>query len=102
MPRQRLPARRRAVLLTCEHRGSLYDVAIGAYDDDRPDEMFITGVRAGSDIDALLNDAAILISLALQNGVHLADLARSMGREGDRETPSSIIGAALDRAAVPK
>ena len=76
----------------------MYEVALGVYGDGEPGELFITGARTGSDIDALLNDAAILISLALQNGARLADLGAAMGREGDGETPSSIIGAALDVA----
>ena len=99
MPRKQLPNRRQAVLLTADHRGSVYEVALGVYSDGKPGELFIAGARTGSDIDALLADAAVLVSRALQHGDDLADLAKAMGREGDGITPSSAIGAALDMAA---
>ena len=97
MMRERLPNRRRSVLLTVDHQGSVYDVAVGVYDDGTPGELLISGARAGCDIDALLADAAVLVSRALQLGDDLADRARAMGRNG--VTPSSAIGAALDTAA---
>ena len=99
MTRQRLHDRRQAVLLTADHRGSVYEITLGVYDDGTPGELFIAGARTGSDIDALLADAAVLVSRALQHGDDLADLAKAMGREGDGVTPSSAIGAALDMAA---
>lgn len=98
MTRRRLPARRRAVLLTADHQAATYEVGLGFYDDGTPGELFISGARTGSDIAALLADAAVLVSRALQHGDDLADLAKAMGREGDGVTPSSAIGAALDVA----
>ena len=64
-------------------------------------------------LNALLADAAVVISVALQHGTHPADLAKSVGRlpEGqvtpadlDRaepgRLPASPIGAALDLLAA--
>ena len=99
MPRQRLPNRRPAILQSFDHAGSTYEVAIGTYDGGTPGELFISGARTGSELDAMLADAAVLVSRALQHGDDLADLAKAMGREGDGVTPSSVIGAALDIAA---
>ena len=102
MPRQRLPNRRRAVLVTADHRDSAYEVGLGFYDDGTPGELFISGARTGSDIDALVADATVIVSRALQHGDDLADLAKAMGREGDGATPSSAIGAVLDRLVAPE
>ena len=99
MPRERLPGRRRAVLQRVEYAGYTYEVAVGVYDDGTPGELFISGARTGSDIDALMADAAVLVSRALQHGDELANMARAMGREGDGTSPSSAIGAALIVAA---
>ncbi len=99
MTRQRLPARRQSLLLTVEHEGATYEVGLGFYGSGQCGELFISGSKAGSGLDALLNDAAILISRGLQRGDTLEDLAKAMGREGDGATPSSAIGAALSRAA---
>ncbi len=53
------------------------------------------GAKAGSAIDALVDDLAVIVSVALQHGVPLAALARSLGREPAGH-PASIAGAALD------
>ena len=41
----------------------------------------------------MLDDAYILVSLLLQNGVEPAALARTVGRLGDGKSPASVIGA---------
>jgi hypothetical protein len=51
-------------------------------------------------LDVLVNDAAILVSLALQHGVPLHKLAHSLKRDSTGAS-SSPIGAALDRIARP-
>ena len=70
---------------------------------------FLTGGKEGSTLDALLADAAVAISVALQHGVSAQALAKSVGRlpEGPvtpggldqdplEKVPASPIGAALD------
>ncbi len=71
--------------------------------------MFLNGGKEGSQFDAMLADAAVVISIALQCGVSAETLARSVGRlpaspvipadldhAPGRKVPASPIGAALD------
>jgi hypothetical protein len=53
---------------------------------------------AGSNLDALLADACVVVSCLIQHGAEPRDLAASMGRLGSAE-PESIIGAVLDLVA---
>lgn len=64
-------------------------------------ELFLrpaSGGKTGSALDALADDLAVLLSLALQHGLALDALSRSLGRAGDG-TPASLAGAALRFAA---
>ena len=75
----------------------------------QPRELFLTAGKEGSMLNALLADAAVVISVALQHGVPAAALAKSVGRlpagpvaPADldhapvQNVPASPIGAALD------
>ncbi len=75
----------------------------------QPRELFLTAGKEGSMLNALLADAAVVISIALQHGIPAAALTKSVGRlpvgpvtpadlEGPRpgRVPASPIGAALD------
>ena len=71
------------------------------FDDGRPGEIFITGAKSGSGMDAVLADGAVAVSLALQHGVTPAELAKSLARLpdglfGKATAPASPIGAAVD------
>ena len=57
-----------------------------------PGEVFGAGGKAGSEMDGLLDDACIVISILLQHGVD-PQFAASMGRLGDGHQPASIFGA---------
>jgi hypothetical protein len=98
MTRQRLPNRRPAETVELEHNGSRFTVTIGFYPDGRPGEVFTHGIRSGSNLDALLADACVVISYLIQHGVAPCEIASSMGRLGNAE-PASIIGAVIDLAA---
>lgn len=98
MPRQRLPNRRPQTVLEVEHSGSVFTVGLGYFPDDRPGEVFVSTRRSGSELDGLLNDAAVLASIALQYGAP-GFLARAMGRLGDKRAPASALGAILDAVA---
>ena len=93
MPRERLPNRRPQTVLEMEHGGSVFVVGLGYFPDGRPSELFVSGSKAGSELDALL------ASIALQHGAPLDVLARAMGRHGDKTAPASPLGAILDAAA---
>ena len=102
--RKRLPNRRQAVRQEVEFdpqapNGSLCTVSIGFGDDLRPAEVFISTRKRGSTLDAFCNDAAILLSLALQHGAEVADIAHSLGRTADGRR-TSVLGTAIDFAAA--
>ncbi len=74
-----------------------------------PCEVFLNGGKEGSQVDAMLADAATVTSVALQYGVPLTALAKSVSRAPNASTmpgsldqlnagsqPASPIGAALD------
>ncbi len=99
MTRTRLPDRRPAETVALEQSGTRFMVTIGFYPDGRPGEVFTHGARSGSNLDALLADACVVVSCLIQHGVEPRDLAASMGRLGNAE-PASIIGAVIDLAAA--
>lgn len=98
MTRERLPNRRPALTLAIEHEGFRCAVTVGFHLDGRVGEVFVSNLKSGSAIDALVADAAVAISRLFQHGATPADLACSMGRLGD-DAPASLIGAAIDAAA---
>ena len=61
--------------------------------------MFTHGARSGSNMDALLADACVVVSCLIQYGVEPRDLAGSMGRLGNAK-PASVIGAVVDLVAA--
>ncbi len=108
--RTRLPNRRLSHLETLEVGGQVITACIG-FDPvtNQPREVFLNGGKEGSQVDALVADAATVISVALQFGVPVAALAKSVGRVPNAPTtvaaldrlvsggrPASLIGAALD------
>ena len=101
MSRERLPDRRPSETMTFDHDGTSYALTIGFYLDGRPGEAFTGNAKVGSGVEAVLDDAAILISLLLQHGVAPAALARAVGRLGDGTAPASVIGAICDLLAAP-
>lgn len=92
--RQALPNRRpcQADQLQLVEGGRVYTAAIGfdAATGD-PREIFLDGAKSGSEMSAILADASILLSIALQCRIPPAMLARTMA-----QPPASIIGLALD------
>ncbi len=109
-PRQRLPSRRPCHTEALEVGGQAFTATIGFDPEDGvPQEIFLTAGKEGSLLNALLADAAVVISVALQHGIPAAALAKSIGRLpigpvtpadlGDPQpgrVPASPIGAALD------
>ena len=108
--RRRLPNRRPSHTETLEVAGQTVTATVG-FDPktNRPCEVFLTAGKEGSTLSALLADAAVAISVALQHGVSAQALAKSIGRLPEMATtpadldqaqparlPASPIGAALD------
>ena len=97
--RARLPNRRRAETQSLAIGGMTLTATIGFAPDGRPQELFLSGVKDGSGLAAILDDASVVISVALQYGMPAAALAKSISRAPHgmgRITAASVIGAALD------
>jgi hypothetical protein len=96
--RDRLPNRRRNRTVGIVFGNCPYDVTIGTYPGARLGEIFVHGAKVGSTMDLLLDDIAVVLSIALQHGLDPKNLAASMGRFYNGE-PASIVGALLDLLA---
>jgi hypothetical protein len=94
--RELLPNRRKTETVGFSFRGLFYTASLGLYEDGRPAELFLNCVKHSTDSDHDARDAAILISLALQHGATIDELASAMARGADGE-PQGIAGYALDQ-----
>ncbi|WP_439572609.1 hypothetical protein [Phreatobacter sp.] len=98
--RQPLPDRRGAVTISLKVGGRSYAVTAGFYPDGRTGEVFIAAPgEAGSEIEAILRDGAILLSFALQYGAPMPDLLHAMTREASGDL-SSVIGRLAEAVAT--
>lgn len=108
MARQKLPNRRMSESREFEMLDMTGHVTVGFNEEGHPREVFILSGKPGSTVDTLLGDAAVIISIAIQNGISPAHLAHSISRmpesplrPGDLDKANdrkaaSVIGAALD------
>jgi hypothetical protein len=100
MTRTRLPNRRPNETAELIFNATPYAVTIGYNPDTgRIGEVFTHGAKVGSNMDAILDDACVALSLLLQHGLAPSALAASMGRDGDGKRSSSIVGALADLLA---
>jgi hypothetical protein len=93
--RERLPNRRPALTIDLLVGPRSYAATIGFDRHGAPKEIFLAGAREGSDMQAVLDDTAITISLALQHGISARALAAALSRISSGGA-ASIIGAAAD------
>jgi len=92
---------RKAITETIVIGNATIAASIGFDETGRPAEVFLSGAKDGSGMAAILDDASVVISVALQHGISAAALAKSIARipenlEGPAIKPASPIGAALD------
>lgn len=105
MGRERLPDRRRQISTEIAWgEGALsqtWTLSVGLDDERNVKEIFVTSILGGSDMEALVDDACVAISLLLQHGMDIAEVAKHLGREGvNPDAPAaSILGVAVARAA---
>lgn len=105
MAREILPNRRRNETTIIHYRGQEVSVCVGFYDDGRPGEVFAAMHKTGTEMQHLLDDVCVIISLALQFGVTPVELVKSLGRlpapeiGEDADKPASVLGAILDVVA---
>jgi hypothetical protein len=100
VPRERLPDRRPSVTVSLDWSGHVFAITAGHAADGRVREVFASGLRGGSDMQRLVDDACVVISVALQFGARPGDLRRSLGSVPDPadETvsrPASVLGVIL-------
>jgi hypothetical protein len=101
MTRQHLPKRRenRSFVLQMSDRFN-YTITLG-YDgvcDGQPHEVFVDCNKLTTDMDTAGRDLAVVLSIALQHGATIEELAKSITRDEDGN-PCGIAGAILD--AIP-
>jgi hypothetical protein len=106
--RERLPERREGHTLKLEwrlmggHDIHLY-ASVGYYDDGRVGEVWGDTAKSGTDMEALISDGCILMSLALQHGIPLAAIAEALGEnraEGAHAGPPASPLGMLAREAL--
>ncbi len=110
--RHRLPNRRPSLTRTINAGNHRFEVTVGIDPvDGQPREVFLDGAKDGTEMATILDDVAVLVSIALQHGIRATALAKSVARlplvpltpadlaeaAGPRQTaPASIIGVVLD------
>ena len=93
--RQKLTNRRLNVTNRLEADSGKYYVSFGIEPQTgRIGEVFIRGSKIGSDMDILLDDATVVLSLALQYGVPLDQLIHSL-HTGREEGGTSVLAQAI-------
>ena len=100
--RRRLSNRRNAVTEAIVIGNMTLTATIGFDETGRPTEVFLSGARDGSGMAAILDDASVVISIALQHGIPAKALAKSISRAPDpmgRISAASVIGVTLDLIA---
>ena len=78
-----------------------YTATVGRFDDGRLAEVFLRCGKAGSDVSVQAQEAAILVSFALQYGAPAELIRAAMPRTADGK-PEGAIGMLLDKLAEDK
>lgn len=95
MNRARLPDRREADTFEVMHNGVSFSVTVGRYHDGRAAEVFVDGLKVGTDMREAVRDAALAVSIALQHGCPLETLTRAVARDSEGR-PLSVVGTVMD------
>jgi hypothetical protein len=88
--RNRLPNRRATETFDIRHGTQRFHVGIGRFHDGSIAEIFITGPKSGSDLEATARDAAVALSIAAQYGVPLEPIRMLLPA-----TPTARLGQSL-------
>ena len=97
MSRKYLPTRRQVTTTTITWNEHLFDLTIGFYDEEllHPGEVFANSGKTPEAVQQLVQDACVLISVALQHGISPSALGKSIPRF-DNGAPYTIIGTICD------
>jgi len=96
----RLPNKRLAESFDFEVNGLEYTATINQFIGCALAEMFLINSKAGSCIDTVAKDSAVVFSIALQLGVPMDTIRRALMRDG-RGRVASPLGVALNQSARP-
>ena len=88
--RTKLPVDRNAIIHKFDIGGQDGYLTVGLYPNGTPGELFITMSKEGSTLGGLMDSFAVMVSMALQYGVPLADIARKL--KGQRFEPAGFTG----------
>lgn len=90
--RRRLPNRRSSVTHDVAIGNAVVVATVGLNESGAPAEVFLSGAKDGSGLAAILDDASVIISIALQHGISARALAKSISR-----LPETLSGPAIQR-----
>lgn len=107
MSRRQLPDRRpsvtRKVIWQTDMGSQTFFVTLGICPDTSEilEVFYADGQRTGSQLQHSVQDACVLISLLLQNGVSPPEIGKSLGQVPvmGAERPASIVGALVEAVA---
>jgi len=99
--RYRLKDRRRSENIRLTWSNTAWMLTVGFDEQCFAREIFADGSKVGSEMEALLDDACIIVSLALQSGWQIQELVNRLSREAtDPASPAaSILGLLVKVAA---
>ena len=98
MTRATLPNRRPAKTFAFEHQGHRFTATVGSFADGMPAEVFLSAGKAGTAMEAMARDLAVIASIALQHGAPVETLRRAMTRLDDGSA-AGPMGRLLDLVA---
>jgi hypothetical protein len=96
--RQRLPDRRACETRQFEHAGFTYVASIGRFSNGDLAEVFLSGPKIGTGVQAAARDASIVASIALQFGASAEVIRHAIGRNSDGSA-AGPLGKLLDLLA---
>lgn len=96
--RKRLKDRRAHEVYRFECQGQTYLGGIGRFSDGTIAEIFLNAAKAGSTIEAMAADSAIVASLALQFGCPLDTLLHAIERSSDSAGPLAALLSEVARS----
>lgn len=96
--RRNLPNRRRNNTFPVQVEGMAKPMlmTVGYFENGDPAEVFVSDIKAGTTMDAVARDAAVLLSIGLQYGVPLETFGSAVTRNSAGDA-SSVMGELIDR-----
>ena len=98
MTRKTLPDRRPSCTRMVQWAGQTFPVTLGIDPMTGDVREVFADVARGGDLQWVVSDSCVIVSLALQHGIAPADLAKSLGRvpSWQGEVPASPLGAVVE------